>query len=139
LAGLASEASSEEVYNEQAFRYFLELERRRSELSRRPFLLLLIDLQVPSTVNMCLDEPTSRQLFSALALGLRETDFIGWYREDRVAGAVLTQHAETHGTDIPEAVRKRVLAVLVKKLSSRVLRRLRVRVYQVPTSVKEQA
>ena len=30
-------------------------------------------------------------MFSGLALSVREVDFIGWYRKERIAAAVLTQ------------------------------------------------
>ena len=81
-----------EAYNEQAFRYFLELERHRSELSGRPFLLLLVDVKRDSVdLEPQIDASTSRQLFSALTQCLRDTDFLGWYREQRTIGAVLTQ------------------------------------------------
>src|SRR5207248_10164060 len=45
--GFAVEGA-EHSYNEEAFRYFLELERKRSQLSNRPFLLLLVDLRRPA-------------------------------------------------------------------------------------------
>ena len=34
-----------QIYNEEGFRYFLEIERKRAELSNRPLLLLLVDLK----------------------------------------------------------------------------------------------
>jgi len=121
------------VYNEEAFRYFLEIERKRSKLSNRPFLLLLVDLKKRSTTASAdIERATSDKLFSALALCLRETDFLGWYRANTVVGAVLTQHADAVDAGVQEAVRTRVVETLSKKTSSHIASRLQVRVYQVP-------
>jgi hypothetical protein len=76
------------------------------------------------------------KLFSALSRCLRETDFIGWYREGRVAGAVLTQHGEADGDDLSDVVRVRIGAALRQRLPSDLARQLQARVYQIPTHVK---
>src|SRR4051812_23643836 len=44
FAGFAPQGHSVQAYTEDAFQYFLEMERRRSEASNRPFVLMLIDL-----------------------------------------------------------------------------------------------
>jgi hypothetical protein len=128
--GFVREGAPGQAYNEEAFRYFLEIERRRSEISSRPFLLLLVDLkQLRAKKGM--SPALAGKVFSALWLCLRETDFIGWYREDRVAGAVLTQRAEIGGPDMSGQVRERVTRVMSQQLPNSVADRLRVRVYQL--------
>ena len=116
------------AYNEEAFQYFLEIERKRSELSNRPFLLMLVDFNKHPRI----DAVTADKLFSVLSLCLRETDFIGWYREGRVAGAVLTQHGETDGDDLSDVVRARIGGALRQRLPSDLARQLQTRVYQLP-------
>ncbi len=120
------------AYNEVAFQYLLEIERKRSEASNRPFLLMLVDFNK----HLRIDAVTADRLFSVLALCLRETDFIGWYREGRVAGAVLTQHGEADGDDLSDVVRGRIGAALRQRLPSDLARQLQTRVYQIPTHVK---
>src|SRR4029077_9558004 len=90
--GVALEGRLGQAYNEEAFRYFLEIERKRAARARRPVLLLLLDLKEQPAAHM--DPILAGKLFSGLWICLRETDVIGWYREDRVAGAVLTQLEE---------------------------------------------
>lgn len=119
------------AYNEEAFQYFLEIERKRSELSNRPFLLMLVDFKHPG-IHPRIDAVTVDKLFSMLSLCLRETDFIGWYREGRVAGAVLTQHGETEGDDLSDVVRRRIGGALRQRLPADPARLLQVRVYQLP-------
>ena len=130
--GFALQDGSGEAYNEEAFQYFLEVERKRSEISHRPFLLMLIEFsRHPAGINPEIDVVTTGTLFSMLRRCLRETDFVGWYRERRVAGAVLTQHGEPDRDDLSEVVRGRVGEALEKHFSPDRPRRLQVRVYQL--------
>ena len=128
--GLAREGGAGQAYNEEAFRYFMDIERKRSEISSRPLLLLLVDLK-QLRMKKPIQPALAGKLFSALWLCLRETDFIGWYREGRVAGAVLTQRAEMAGTDLSRQVRERVTRVMSERLPKAVADRLQVRIYQL--------
>jgi hypothetical protein len=78
------------------------------------------------------DAQTGAQLFSAMWPCLRETDFIGWYRQSRVASAVLTQVGETPDIEVPNLVADRVREAFSQSLSAPLAVRLQVRVYQVP-------
>jgi hypothetical protein len=130
--GFALPHETGEAYNEEAFQYFLEIERKRSELSNRPFLLMLIEFtkqSVGSTTEI--DAVSAGKLFSLLSACLRETDFVGWYREGRIAGAVLTQHGEPERDDLSEIVRRRVDEALTRQFPPDRMRRLQVRVYQL--------
>ena len=127
--------SSGDIYNEEAFRYFLEVERKRSELSNRPFVLLLLDLKKQSPAAPEINMPVAQKLFAALSVCVRETDFIGWYRTRAVAGAVLTQHSDTAGANLQEVVRRRIDRVLSERLPSELATVVRVRVYQLPSAV----
>jgi hypothetical protein len=120
------------AYNEEAFQYFLEIERKRSELSNRPFLLMLVDFKKHPRI----DSVMADKLFSVLSSCLRETDFLGWYREGRVAGAVLTQHGEPSRDDLSDGVHQRIGEALREALPSDLARHLQARVYQIPSHVK---
>jgi GGDEF domain-containing protein len=130
-AGFALQDGPVHAYNEEAFQYFLEMERKRSELSNRPFLLMLVDFHKHPRI----DAVTAETLFSVLSRCLRETDFIGWYREGRVAGAVLTQHGETEADDLSKGVRQRIGGALREGLPSTLAPHLQARVYQIPALV----
>jgi hypothetical protein len=130
LCGVALEGRLGQAYNEEAFRYFLAIERKRSERSGRPFLLLLVDLKEQLGVSVRVDPMVAPKLFSALWLCLRETDCIGWYREQRVAGAVLTELADRRPTEVCRLVGQRVSRVLREGLPSNVACRLQARFYQ---------
>ena len=132
LSGVALEGRLGQAYNEQAFRYLLAIERKRSERSGCPFLLLLIDLKKQAGASARLDAMLANDLFSNLWLCLRETDFVGWYREEGVAGAVLIELRNKRPTEVSRLIGKRVSARLYERLPSDVARRLRVRIYQHP-------
>jgi hypothetical protein len=77
-------------------------------------------------------------IFSGLTDSLRETDFLGWYRDGRVAGAVLTQHTEGLDAKGLEVVAQRVKGMLGSTLACELADRLQVRVYQLPPAAKAQ-
>ena len=133
-----AEGRSGEAYNEEAFRYFLEIERRRSEVSTRPFLLLLVDVKKQPGESPLIPQATVAGLFAGLSLCLRETDFVGWYRQERVAGAVLTQRPDMPQANVAKHVAKRVRRALSEQLEADVSSRLQVRVYRIPPMPKRE-
>jgi hypothetical protein len=124
------------VYDEQAFRYFLDIERKRSERSSRPFLLLLVDLEDRSGSNGFIDPAVAAKLFEGLGQCVRETDFVGWFREGRVAGAVLTQYSNLARTDVAAVVDERVREVLSSSVPIQIARSLRMRAYWIPSHLE---
>lgn len=125
-----------EVYNEEAFRHFLAIERKRAEQSSRSFLLLLIRFRNHSEQRIGVPRALAGMLFAGLARCLREVDLIGWYREGHVAGAVLTQGAEAPAPDACRRITERVTSELGRHLPPQVAGRLRLRVFQLRQRVK---
>jgi lipopolysaccharide/colanic/teichoic acid biosynthesis glycosyltransferase len=80
---------SEEILSEEAFRRMISLERKRSERSQRPFVLLLID-----TGRNESGDKQGRILLGTLAAlqgAIRETDVTGWYTTNSVLGIIFTE------------------------------------------------
>ena len=134
--GVALEGRLGQAYNEEAFRYFLEIERKRAARLGRPRLLLVVGLTGQPKPDARISPVLAARLFSNLWLCLRETDVIGWYREDRVAGAVLTQVEDGLRPDATREIRRRVKRALCEGLSADAAPRLRVRVYQLRPRLK---
>jgi len=118
-----------EAYNEEAFHHFLAIERKRSEATERPFLLMLVEFD-PSFAHVGHD--LAGRIFAALTLSLRDTDVIGWYRNDRIAGAVLTDLGDSPETTAPEQISARVERMLRRHLPAAAASAVYVRLYQVP-------
>jgi len=124
---IAQEGNLGQAYNEEAFRYFLAVERKRSERSGRPFVLLLVNLKQEPGRTARIEPPVARELFLGLWSSLRETDVIGWYREDHVAGALLVELQDGIGRDVSSMIVEKVSAGLRERLSTNVALRLQVR------------
>jgi hypothetical protein len=118
-----------EAYNEEAFHHFLNIERKRSEASARPFLLLLVEFE-PSFAFV--GRELAGRIFGALSLSLRDTDVIGWYRADRVAGAVLTDLGDATQAVAPEQISARVETMLRQHLPPAAASSVQVCLYPVP-------
>jgi len=134
--GFAQDGRASNLYNEEAFRHFLAVERTRAERSERSFLLLLVSLRKSSDLDIRVPRAVSASLFSGLALCVREVDFIGWYRDRRVAGAVLAQGLDVPDSDAPARIVERVTTILSRRLRPDVAERLRVRVVQLGQRAK---
>lgn len=128
--GLVVEGSAGKVYNQKAFRHFLDIERLRVERSDRYFLLLLVSLRKCPELGVHVPPPVASALFSGLALCVREIDFIGWYRHERVVGAVLAQGIHAPDSEAPRRIVQRVTQIFGGRLPEAVVKRLRVRVVQ---------
>jgi hypothetical protein len=115
------------VYDEEAFQYFLEIERKRSEIRNEPFPLMLIDVRTDPGMNPRRNAAAAK-LFVVLARCLRETDFFGWYRQDCIVGAVLTQHGTQEVPDLCDVVRRRIGGELDRHRMSRLACALQVRI-----------
>jgi hypothetical protein len=87
-----------EPYDQPTFRHLLAVERKRAERSKRPVLVALVSVQIDMEAQR-LSGPAAAGIFTGLARCVREVDFIGWHRQDHVAGAVLVQ-----GTAVADAV-----------------------------------
>jgi hypothetical protein len=129
--GLALEDREGQAYNEEAFRHFLAIERKRAERASRSFLLVLVSLRRQPGMSITFTPELASRLFSGLALCVREIDFIGWYREERVAGAVLIQGIGTPEQDASRRIGERMIEILHRHLSAPVAQRLNVRVLQL--------
>ena len=120
------------AYSEQGFRDLLTTERKRFERSGCPFLLLMVDLKEQDGGSAHLDSMVAGNIFSNLRLCLRETDSVGWYHEEHVAGAVLTELGDRRPLEVSSLIGRKVSETLSERLPSDVARRLRVRIYQHP-------
>ena len=111
-AGVAGRA-----HNEPAFHHFLGIERRRAERADQSALLVLVSPRPAPGRSGKFEPAMATAVFSALGASVREADFIGWYREDRVAGAVMT-YQPTPLDQIYPSVTGRVTSALGRTLSS---------------------
>ena len=106
------------VCHEDAFRYLLQAEAKRSQRSGQGYRILLIYRGEAQGSITPMHPNVSAVVLDALAQGLRETDYIGWYREGHVIGGVLTVVGQDSITDVVKRVQQHVRNVLRAKLGS---------------------
>jgi hypothetical protein len=123
-------------YDEEAFRYFLAVEQKRANRANRSCLLLLVDMKTQAEAAVPMDPKVADKMFASLLRCLRETDFFGWYRHGRVAGAVLTQHGSGPEAELPSVVGDRVSRALLESLPSEIGRRVQVRLYRLSSDAE---
>jgi len=102
------------LLSETKFSAVLRRERRRTERSRRPFLLMLAAMETISPTEN--GTAFLEDLASALAASSRETDIIGWHRQDEVLGAIFTELGTAEKNAIVASVRQKPSVVLSQKL-----------------------
>ncbi len=102
----AVEAADEDYtfYGQSHFQHMLRVERKRTERSRRPFLLLLLDI----TGLMSLDNHREilDRMKAVLAASLREVDIRGWYDDRKTIGVIFTEMGPVDVNTIERLIHK---------------------------------
>lgn len=78
------------IYSEESFCSLVRSESKRSERSGYLCRILLIYRINKQGVAESLGDELTAKTLSILASGSRDTDYIGWYRQDRIIGTLLT-------------------------------------------------
>lgn len=105
--------------NEAAFRHFLRIEQQRAARSGHCLLLVLVGVRARSGRHALLGAEAATAVFSALGESVREVDFVGWFREGRVAAAALVQRA-TPSVEVKQQVTGRIMTSLGKERFQRI-------------------
>ena len=96
------------IFPEEAFRYLLEAEQKRSERSGHSYYILIVYRADDAGMVVRMNSYIASQVLDALARSLRETDYIGWYREGHIAGGVLTVVGPDSVGDVHDRVQRRL-------------------------------
>ena len=130
-SGFALRARMQQVYSEESFQQVLSIERKRARFANSAFLLLLVRIREESGSAMGIPRPVAALLFSGLRHCFREVDFVGWYREGRVAGAVLALGPTAPGKQALPRIIERVTQVLSRRLPLAASQRIDVRLIRL--------
>jgi lipopolysaccharide/colanic/teichoic acid biosynthesis glycosyltransferase len=117
------------VLPEKAFRNSIAIERKRTERSREPFLLMLVELgpQERATDSLVLDE-----IAGVLLQSSRETDVVGWYEQKATMGALFTSLALNDQDLIRTTILTRLSAMLQNELPAGEIERLNITFHFYP-------
>jgi len=119
-----------DILPQEAFHKMITLERKRTERSRKPFLLMLLDTgsELPS-------DRSSRLLvdvLNALAASTRETDVTGWYARGAVVGVMYTEIAPGDRSSIVATMLARVSNSLRENLGLEQFHRVKLSFHLFP-------
>ena len=78
-----------EILHEDAFKRMISVERKRTERSRKPFLLMLLETGGHHTSEK--NGNVLAIILSALLASTRETDLVGWYKNQSTVGVMFTE------------------------------------------------
>jgi lipopolysaccharide/colanic/teichoic acid biosynthesis glycosyltransferase len=127
---IPSETPDREILRAEAFMRMIALERKRTERSAKPFLLMLLETGDHNS------EDRSRQLLtkviSTLVEATRETDVIGWHKENFCVGVLFTQLVFPDQKSILSAMLARVGAMLRDNLSLEQFSQIRIAFHFFP-------
>ncbi len=101
--------------DEGEFRRTIAIERKRTERSKSPFLLML--LEIVGREESKSKRATLDAAVSALILSSRDTDIVGWYREHAVVGVMFTGLVGNDRNSIANMIVERVSTALKEELS----------------------
>jgi len=99
---------SHTILSEDAFHKMIASERKRTERSHKPFLVMLLDLGEERLTNG--STGTLGKILDVLALSTRETDAVGWYKDGLVVGVTFTE------LDVQE--RRNILNTMLTRVSN---------------------
>ena len=101
---VSSQGNDHGFYDEAHFRHMLRVERMRTERSKRPFLLLLLDI---SRLRMkWLPEESLNGIQTALSFSLREVDIRGWYHLQSTIGILVTDVCQQDHAAVDSFIQK---------------------------------
>jgi lipopolysaccharide/colanic/teichoic acid biosynthesis glycosyltransferase len=96
--------------SEETFHAMLSREHRRAERSRKPFVLIQLDLRAVHRKGN--DPAFIERLSSVVSDATRETDIVGWYEEDLILGVIFTEVNLQGKTPITEVLYSKVVTAL---------------------------
>jgi lipopolysaccharide/colanic/teichoic acid biosynthesis glycosyltransferase len=104
------------VLNEESFKRMIAIERKRTERSREPFLLMLVEAG-NSQRGEKHGKPLDR-ILSAMLSSTRETDIVGWYKDRITVGVMFTGLAVEDKNIVLSTILSRVSAALRDELTT---------------------
>jgi lipopolysaccharide/colanic/teichoic acid biosynthesis glycosyltransferase len=108
--------------DEETFRRMIAIERKRTERSKAPFLLMLLEITNHESQEQ--NKATLETIVSALMTASRDTDIVGWYQRGAIVGVMFTGLIGGDRNSIADMIVNRVSATLLDELASETLKQV---------------
>jgi lipopolysaccharide/colanic/teichoic acid biosynthesis glycosyltransferase len=126
---------TEGVLPERVFLGILSLERKRAERSAKQFLLFLLDAEdIESGPRR---DAVLRSLIDALSAARRETDLVGWYKQDSCLGLIFTEIEASNVSAVVDVLADKVVSAVQANVDEDVLAQVHVSVHPFPQQPKQ--
>ncbi len=132
LRGGVSVGDEASILSENRFGELLCLERRRAERSRKPFLLMLLDLQ--KALENARSEDLVENVWSAVCSASRDSDVRGWYRQDAVLGVIFVEVQPGGAVPVSDVIYAKMTSALSRSIEKDDLDLIDIRMYLQPDS-----
>lgn len=106
------------------------LERKRSERSGKPLLLMLLEAETLFRVGGA--DQIVNKILAALGSSTRETDVKGWYKDHSVLGIIFTELSAGERNSVRKALQAKVHASLSERLTHEEFSQIQISSYLFP-------
>jgi lipopolysaccharide/colanic/teichoic acid biosynthesis glycosyltransferase len=100
--------------DEKTFKRVIAIERKRTERSKAPFVLMLLEV---ANQDASKHKKTLDTIVEALVASCRDTDLVGWYKVNNIVGVMFTGLIVEDKCSILSAILNRVSATLREELN----------------------
>lgn len=111
---LSEPAVERRALDEESFRRVIAVERKRTERSKAPFVLMLVEIANQNTAKSA---PALETVMAALLTASRDTDVVGWYKGKTTIGALFTGLVSGEKSAILMTILTRATSTLREELS----------------------
>jgi lipopolysaccharide/colanic/teichoic acid biosynthesis glycosyltransferase len=111
----STSALQRKALDEESFRRVIAIERKRTERSKAPFVLML--LEVADSQGVEKNGAALDSIVSVLLASSRDTDLVGWYKDRMTVGALFTGLVVDDKNSILSTILTRVSTTLRDELS----------------------
>lgn len=132
VASLAS--SVVDPLPQAAFRRVLCQERKRSERSRKSFLLMLVQHKAP---RLNAEQFALQRVVRPLGRLIRETDTLGWFESNHTVGIIFSELGDAELSAAVKRIESKALSALQSALNAAQVEALEISIYSYPRSWKD--
>jgi len=115
--------------SQEHFRRMLSRERKRSERSRKHFVLMLIDGKGPKNKKT---DALLEQIAVVMGASVRETDVAGWFETSAVFGVIFTEFGECEVSTAVKIIEAKMTAELQRAFRASQLSSFQISFYSFP-------
>jgi len=134
LEAVSIVSSVVEPLPQAAFRRLLSQERKRSERSRKSFLLMLVRHKGP---KLQAEQPSLERAVRPLGTIIRETDTLGWFESNLTLGVIFNELGDAELGAAVKSIESKTLVALHHASNTNHVENLEISIYSYPQSWKD--